>query len=91
MKKAYLLATPQREYYVRYPPGFGTYLRMKHGHLPFDPDKFLLRVVKNCYGARDAGVLWYNLLASFLMSIMDFTRCALDRCVFVRKKLVDGI
>ena len=67
VKKAYLLATPQREYYVRYPPGFGTYLRMKHGHLPFDPDKFLLRVVKNCYGARDAGVLWYNLLASFLM------------------------
>ena len=90
VQKAYLLTTPRHEYYVRYPAGFAAYLRMKHGHLPYDPDQYLLRVAKNCYGARDAGVLWYDMISGFIVEVMGFARSSTDRCVFVKSRTVDG-
>ena len=53
--KAHMLATPLRTYFIRYPPGFTEFLRLKFGHAPFNPDHFLLRAAKNAYGAPDAG------------------------------------
>ena len=53
--KAYMLATPPRTYFIRYPPGFAEFLRFKFGRAPFNPDHFLLRVAKIAYGTHDAG------------------------------------
>jgi len=46
--KAYMLAAPQRAYYLYFPPGFRDYLLARHsGNLPFEPSQYLLRVQKN--------------------------------------------
>ena len=50
-----MLATPLRTYFIRYPPGFAEYLRLKFGQSQFNSDHFLLRVANNAYGAPDAG------------------------------------
>ena len=89
--KAYMLATPLRTYFIRYPPGFAEFLRIKFGHAPFNPDHFLLRVAKNAYGAPDAGRVWYDTLSTFLLITLAFSVSPLDRCVFVLCEIIDGI
>ena len=67
--KAYMLAAPLRDYYLRFLPGFRDYLLACHpGNLPFEPSQYLLRVQKNIYGATDSGKVWYDTLCSYLGS-----------------------
>jgi hypothetical protein len=89
--KAYMLAAPLRTYYIRYPPGFAEFLRLKFGRAPFDPDHYLLRVAKNAYGAPDAGRVWYDTLSTFLLVSLKFHVSPLDRCVFVLCATIDNI
>ena len=88
--KAYMLAAPLRTYYIRYPPGFTEFFRLKFGRAPFDPDHYLLRVAKNAYGAPDAGRVWYDTLLTFLLVTLAFHVLPLDRCVFVLCNTIDG-
>ena len=61
-----MLAVPSHLYYVKYPPGFEEYLARSEGAEQFNANAFLLRVDKNCYGAADAGRMWYDTLVEFL-------------------------
>ena len=56
--KTHMLAAPLHAYFIRFPPGFADFPRLKVGHAPFNPDHFLLRVAKNAYGAPDTGRVW---------------------------------
>ena len=80
--KAYMLAAPLHTYFIRHPPGFAEFLRLKFGRTLFDPDHFLLRVTKNAYCARDAGRAWYDALLTFR---------TIDRCAFVLCEIIDGV
>ncbi|KAH8066237.1 hypothetical protein JL722_654 [Aureococcus anophagefferens] len=81
--KAYMLAAPQRAYYLYFPPGFRDYLLARHsGNLPFEPSQYLLRVQKNIYGATDSGKVWFDALCSYLVDELNFTQHAADRCLF---------
>jgi hypothetical protein len=82
--KAYMLAVPSHLYYVRYPPGFDEYLARSEDAEQFNTNAFLLRVDKNCYGAADAGRMWYDTLQGFLKETLGFKTSQIDRCVFVR-------
>ena len=46
--------------------------------------KYLLRVNRNVYGANDAGRVWFDLISGVLMGEMDFRRCQIDRCCFLK-------
>ena len=70
--KAYMLAVPSHLYYVRYPPGFDEYLARSEDAEKFNTNDFLIRVDKNCYGASDAGRMWYDTLAGFLQETLEF-------------------
>ena len=81
---AYLLAAPSRVMYARYPAGWRDFLIAKYGHVPYEPDEYLLRVNRNVYGANDAGRVWFDLISGVLMGEMDFRRCQIDRCCFLK-------
>ena len=82
--KVYLLAVPSYLYYIRYPSGFEEYLAQSTGAEQFNTNAFLLRADKNCYGAADAGRMWYDTLAGFRQETLGFKTSQIDRCVFVR-------
>ena len=81
---AYLLAAPSHLMYARYPSGWRDFLVAKYGTPPYEPDDFLLRVNRNVYGANDAGRIWFDLISGVLMEELDFRRCQIDRCCFLK-------
>ena len=85
--KAYLQCYATKTYYIRFPPGFYSYLRYKHnGVLPFDPRDKLLRVVKNLYGDEDAAHLWIKEYSSFLLYDVGCARSPIDPMLFVLRR-----
>ena len=60
--KAHMLATHIRTNFIRHPPGFADFLRLKLDHAPLNPGHFLLRAAKNACGAPDTGRAWYDTL-----------------------------
>lgn len=85
--KAYLQCYATKTYYVRFPPGFYSYLRYKHnGVVPFDPREKLLRVVKNLYGDEDAAHLWMKEYSSFLLYDVGCARSPIDPMLFVLRR-----
>ena len=91
--QAYLLANPRKYMYARYPHGFCEYLRVlaKGGPIEFEPNDYLMRVRKNVYGDDEAGAVWYELIATFLMRDLGFSRLSIDRCLFVHAITINGM
>jgi len=47
-------------------------------------EKVVVRLVRNLYGTKDAGLLWYEMMNKFLTEEMGFIRCIHDICVYLK-------
>jgi hypothetical protein len=52
-----------------------------------DKDKYVLKLIKNLYGQKQAGKVWYDRLKERLTKL-GFTQSKLDECVFYYRKTI---
>ena len=46
---------------------------------------------KNVYGEANAGKIWYDHVSTYLMKDGMFVRTTIDRCLFIRREIIDGV
>jgi len=73
---AYTQAPVERELYMEIPKG----VTIVNEH---DRSKYAICLIKNLYGQKQAGCVWYQYLAKNL-SELGFTQSLVDQCVFYR-------
>jgi Reverse transcriptase (RNA-dependent DNA polymerase) len=74
--QAYPQVRAERPMYMEIPPGFSANVRKA-------PSLYVLSVLKNIYGSKQAGRVWNQHLVDKLLSI-GFVQSALDPCVFYK-------
>ena len=71
---AYTQAILNKPVYMQLPPGV---------HLPqLSKDTHCLRILRNIYGGKDSGRIWFQHLRSKLLDVLKFQQSAFDECVF---------
>jgi hypothetical protein len=75
---AFTQADVERDLYMELPKNFSM-LGTKITYA--DKDKYVLKLVKNLYGQKQAGKVWYNHLKKKLIKL-NFIQSKLDECVF---------
>jgi hypothetical protein len=73
---AYTQAPVERELYMEVPKGVTIAGGLHHS-------KYAIRLIKNIYGQKQAGCIWYQYLAKGLREL-GFTQSSVDQCVFYR-------
>jgi hypothetical protein len=77
---AFPLAPVERDLYMEIPKG----IRVDGAE---DGEEYVLQLVRNLYGQKQTGRVWYQYLVDSLQEI-GFTRSSVDECVFYYNKSV---
>jgi hypothetical protein len=77
---AYTQAPMDKPVYMHLPPGV---------NLPgLDRSKHCLQVLKNIYGGKDSGRIWFHHLRHHLVNVIGYTQSTYDECVFYYKTTI---
>jgi hypothetical protein len=77
---AYPQAPSEREQYMTIPKGFTVQKDQE------DPNEYVLKMVQNGYGQKQAGRVWNEYLTEKLVKVLGFKQSKVDECVFMRGK-----
>jgi len=76
---AYTQANPKTQLYMNMPQGFA---------YKGSTNRYVLKLKKNLYGAKDAGRILYEHLSRLLVQRHGFTQSSVDKCVFYRNGIM---